>query len=864
MREHAPIRFVGHRMDSSFFSFVWRHSKRDQIIILILTVMSFPLVYISLEIPKIIINEAISGTDFPKEFLGFEFEQIPYLLTLCGLFLLMVVLINGLKWLMNVQIGMTGERMLRRLRFMLFERVMLFKMARFRSTKAGEVIQSILGEIEPLGGFIGEVIATPAFQGGLLCVYVTFIFVQDWVLGLAAIALLPIQAFIIPKLQAKIVRLNKDRAKNTRLLADTIGETVNVIPEVHTNDTARWHMAQVAGRLYENTVIRLALFQRKFTIKFVNNFMNQLTPFFFYSAGGYLVIKGDLDFGSLVAVLAAYKDVAAPWKAVLNYMQRWTDFNSRYQFVVENFSGDDVQEPGRVYADGEGADPLSGDLVFRDVDGGPGTGGLNVADLTIAPGQLVAVSGGAGGGREAFLKLAAGLHQPIAGRVSLGGKALIDCTMPQIGGSIAYVGSEPGVVARSMRENLLYGLLRGAPDLAEQDDAELAAMLREARLTGNTTANPTGDWIDYEAAGLDGPEALDIRLLELIDAVGLSSDLYSNALDTRLGVKEAGDWTDRIMRAREIMRGAGEDLSDLVEEWDAETFNTNASQLENLLFALPVNAPSQMEACLSDPVIREVLEVSGGMEAMTDLGWDIALEFAELVEAVEADSSILDSFPGHSKADILAANELIVATGGKRSDTMTADQLDILVGLGIAFVQVRDQLDVLDDDGIARILGCRQKAREFLKDRDDFVAFDEDRFSPAQTVAENLLHAKRRFDRKTAWKKLDSMMESAIDEAGLREDLIRLGLTAQLGSGSGLSTSSRRRLALIRGMIKRPNLIVLDGIAGTDSAADVSLRETVRGELPEATILYAAADTEATKGADMVAAISENGQVEKS
>ena len=301
-------------MEPRFFKFVWKYSKRDQLIISALTVASFPLVYASLEIPKIIINEAISGSDFPKDYFGVEFDQIPYLLLLCGIYLFLVIAINGIKWVMNVQIGMTGERMLRRLRYMLFERVMRFRIGRFRSTRPGEVIQSILGEIEPLGGFIGEVISTPFFQGGLLCVYVTFIFVQDWILGLAAISLYPIQAWLIPRLQKKIVRLNKERAANTRKLADKIGESVNVISDIHTNDTARWHMAQAAGGLYSNTKIRLELFKRKFTIKFINNFMNHLTPFFFYSAGGYLVIKGDLDFGSLVAVLAAYKDVAAPGK----------------------------------------------------------------------------------------------------------------------------------------------------------------------------------------------------------------------------------------------------------------------------------------------------------------------------------------------------------------------------------------------------------------------------------------------------------------------------------------------------------------------------------------------------------------------
>jgi len=269
-------------MEAGFFKFVWRYSKREQLIILALTVLSFPLVYFSLEIPKIIVNDAISGRDFPREILGFEQQQIPYLLLLCGAFLTMVVLINGIKWLLNVTIGMCDERMLRRLRFMLFEQVMRFRMARFRTTKTGEVIQSMLGEIEPLGGFIGEVIATPAFQGGRLAVYVTFIFIQDLWLGLAAISLYPIQAFLIPKLQAKVIRLNRARVRNTRALADSISETVANVADIHTNDTARWHMAQLSGRLHNNTLIRMDLFRRKFTIKFINNFMNQLTPFFFY------------------------------------------------------------------------------------------------------------------------------------------------------------------------------------------------------------------------------------------------------------------------------------------------------------------------------------------------------------------------------------------------------------------------------------------------------------------------------------------------------------------------------------------------------------------------------------------------------
>ncbi len=849
-------------MDSRFLSFVWRYSKRDQLIILALTVASFPLVYVSLEIPKIIINQAIGGKDFPKEVLGVEFGQIPYLLMLSFLFLLMVVAINGIKWVMNVRIGIAGERMLRRMRFMLFERVMLFRIERFRSIKSGEVIQSLLGEIEPLGGFIGEVVSTPCFQGGLLVVYCTFIFVQDWVLGLAAVSLYPLQAFFIPKLQAKVVRLNRERAANTRKLADAIGESVNLIPEVHTHNTARWHLAQVAGRLYENTVIRIDIFERKFTIKIINNFINQLTPFFFYSVGGYLVIKGSLDFGSLVAVLAAYKEVAAPWREVLNYVQRWSDFNSRYTFVVENYSGEDVLAPARLYAEADAAGPLAGPLVFDDVEGGPGSGGLSVANLDIRLGRMVAVVGGAGGGRETLLKLAAGLQSPAAGHVTFGGKALIDCTMPQVGATVGYVGAEPGIVARSMRENLLYGLLRGHPELSDQEDAALVDMLREARLTGNTTAWPDGDWVDYAAAGVSGPAELDQRLLHLVEVVGLSGDLYSGALETRLERADADAWTGPILKARSYLRMAGTDLSDLVEDWRPEALNTNGRLLGNVLYALPVDPPATVAGFAEDRRIMDVLDRSGATGELIAIGWDIAREFAGLVDTVEGESTVLDSFQGYSKTDIRAAHETVADAGGKAPGELTEDQRKLLLTLAFAFVPTRDRLDVLDDARIERLLACRTRARTLLDGRGDFVGFDEDRFSPARRVADNILHGQRRYDRKSQWKRLEDMMERAIEAAGLRDDLIRLGLTAQLGSGSGLSTTSRRRVSLVRALIKRPCLLVLDGIAGTDTRADATLRRSVRDELPEATILYAALEEGAVQGADLIARIAENGLVQ--
>ena len=121
------------------------------------------------------------------------------------------------------------------------------------------------------------------------------------------------------------------------------------VVEVHANDTSNLELSRFAerlGRIYE---IRYEIYRRKFFIKFLNNFIDKLTPFFFFSIGGYLVIAGDLTFGALVAVLAAYKELAAPWKELLTWYQQKEDVRIKYEQVIEQFDPDgmlpsDMQE----------------------------------------------------------------------------------------------------------------------------------------------------------------------------------------------------------------------------------------------------------------------------------------------------------------------------------------------------------------------------------------------------------------------------------------------------------------------------------------------------------------------------------------
>ncbi len=281
-------------LEPTIYRFILRHSVPAQILLLVLTLVSFPFLYYSLVLPKTIMNGAIkSGKHFPLDVLGFEFDQIPYLMLLCFAFLVLVLINGAFKYCINTFKGRLGERMLRRFRYQLYQRMLLFPLSYFHKNSAAQIIPMITAECESLGGFIGDAFVTPLFQGGQLLTNIFFILMQDYLLGGLALLLYPVQGYLIPKLQSKVNQLNRRRVQTVRQVADRVQESASGIADILANDTAKLQLtgfARLMGTIYD---IRFESYQRKFFVKFLNNFLGQLTPFFFFSIGGYLVIQGE-------------------------------------------------------------------------------------------------------------------------------------------------------------------------------------------------------------------------------------------------------------------------------------------------------------------------------------------------------------------------------------------------------------------------------------------------------------------------------------------------------------------------------------------------------------------------------------------
>jgi putative ABC transport system ATP-binding protein len=276
-------------MERTLSGFIRRFSFRQQMFVILLTILSFPVTYFTLELPKRIVNEALGEKPGPalravdwswRTFFGglpterHEAQTI-VLLVLSFVFLLFVLISGAQKYHLNVYAGRLGEQMLRRLRFQLFARILRFPLPQFKKVSQGEIIPMVIAETDPIGGYIGEAWSIPAYQGGTLLVYLAFIFVQDVFLGLAAISLYPAQLWLIPKLQAKVNKLAKERVRTARQLSDKIGEAISGIVEIRANDASRFERAEVSSRLGRIYELRYEIFRRKFFMKTCGSSMSR-------------------------------------------------------------------------------------------------------------------------------------------------------------------------------------------------------------------------------------------------------------------------------------------------------------------------------------------------------------------------------------------------------------------------------------------------------------------------------------------------------------------------------------------------------------------------------------------------------------
>lgn len=863
----------------TLYQYIWRHSRREQLVILIIAILAQPFYFLTLTLPKLIINGPIQGEGFatpaatqtffelsftlPDElpgwlagtwqiFEGMQLERLPYLWALSCSFLFLVGFNGFLKFLVNTMKGRLGERLLRRLRFELIDRVLRFPPSHIRRIKQAEIASMIKDEVEPLGGFTGDSIVWPVFLAGQAMTAMIFILVQNFWLGLVSGSIVVIQAIVIPRLRKPILKLGKLRQLQARELAGRVGEIVDGNADIRIQGTANWERADIVSRLARIFDIRFELYQRKYFVKSLNNFIAQLTPFIFYAAGGYFVITGNLDVGQLVAVIIAYKDLPGPIKELIDWDLQRQDVEIKYNQVMEQFHPEGMRPADDLHA--LGATETAIDRIeLKSVSVADDSGFVLLEDIdTHLPlDQSVAVVGPSGSGKEAFGQLFTRQFVLKDGSIKAGTDEFFSMSDTVVGRQIAYAGAESYFFPTGIKENILYGLRTSIQSIVDDPRPDNKRKLREMQRTGNPAFDAHADWIDYSALGSASASQVLDRIIEILDIVGLENDVYQFGLQSRLDPVTNKDATARIVEARLALHKQLEqvDLSTLVEQFDPDAFNRNASIAENIMFGASTDSSLQPRNLPKLEHFQRVVAEEGLEADLVAMGLSIAETMIELFAELPPDHPFFDEYGFIPSSELPHFQQIIKRA---KAGSLTYADRASLSALPLNYVDARHRLGLITSEIRNRLLAARRTFADTLpialKSRISF--YSETAYNEAASILDNILLGRVSYGVAQAQERVGQLIRELLDKLDVRDLIIEAGLGFNCGAGGKrLSTAQRQKLSLARAMIKEPRLLVVNGaLANLDDTQKTLIVERVlRHRKSKATVWVLTKDDLATR-----------------
>ncbi|ADB35000.1 ABC transporter related protein [Kribbella flavida DSM 17836] len=196
--------------------------------------------------------------------------------------------------------------------------------------------------------------------------------------------------------------------------------------------------------------------------------------------GGWLHINGHVTLGAVTAGVLYVNQLIDPVDRLISWMDELQSGGAALARLLGITDVPDDRSPSGKQPAGELVEAR--DVRFSYVDGRDVLHGVN---LTVQPGERIAMVGPSGAGKSTLGRLVAGIHPPRTGSVSVGGVGMTDLPLDELRRQVALVTQEHHVFVGTLRDNLSMA----APDA---DDERLLAALDAVDAREWTEALPDG------------------------------------------------------------------------------------------------------------------------------------------------------------------------------------------------------------------------------------------------------------------------------------------------------------------------------------------------------------------------------------
>lgn len=757
--------------DRTLFSWVVAGNLGLQLLLLAMILAVVATRVIPLEMQKRIVNDSIA------------LRQFGNLISYCLIYIGSVALSSVLKLGINYLQTLIGERVMLAMRRELYRHILTLPLSFFRKTQPGMVVSSLVTELSTAGTFAGMAITTPLTNILTLLAFAGYLLWLNTPLALATLGIYPVIVFLLPWLQKKANAANTSRVDLSRELSSQIAESITGIQEVQVHGAYRRENSKfgVIADLLQEVRVRWGFL--RFGIKTTNNFFVSLGPFIVFLFGGYLIMRGELELGAMVAFLSAQEKLYDPWKELIDYYQDYQDARVRYYRTMEQFAVRPDFNPELVAPE---THVLPGrievkDLAFVTAEGARLLRGVN---LLLEPGMHLAVVGFSGSGKSTLVQCIARMHRYSEGEISIDNRPLESLTKKDIVANIGYISQSPFIFTGTIRENLIY---------ADQAVHELGVA--------------DGEPLSYPEPKLD-------RLIFALQQAGLFVDVMRFGLESTLERADE-EMIAKIIRIRKAFRqNFGKRLASYIEFYQEDRFLRHSSIGDNILFGFAVDRQFRQEQLAGNHAFLEFLGSADLTGLLLNLGLEQVRQTIDILEGFD-DVDMFYSFspvgPGRLD-DCRLLLERLRRRGIGPEQLGRQDQI-FLLQLALAFIPGVHKTASLTPELEASVLAGRRQwvtwSRERLPGR--FHHYQEGEYIFGQSVLNNIFFGRVRTSLGHAQEKINQAIIQLLIEEDILEEIAGLGMEFQVGSmGDRLSGGQRQKLAIARVLFKQPRIVIMD------------------------------------------------------